>query len=104
MSLTWFTGPAPTHSPDPRGDSFGQTPGSSREPGDGFVIAGALLGVALGGALGFFVSRDIGGLFIEVLCAAGGALLLGSVGALLGEKVKARMAKPKGKDLGGDTQ
>ncbi len=85
-------GPAP----DSHGDRSDSDRGNSKEPGDAYVIACAVLGIAIGGAVGLWVSRDIGGLFIAVLCAAGGALLGGSVGALLGEKLKARIVKRKG--------
>jgi len=99
--------------PDPHGtDASGKPQGSadaqgrggkpSREPGDVYVIACALLGVVLGVAVGLVVSRGIGGLIIAILCVAGGALLGGSVGALLGEKLRTRIAGrrrgPRGED------
>ena len=89
-------GPTDGRAPVPHGDRTDSGQGSSKEPGDGYVIACAILGIAIGGAVGLLVSRDIGGLFIAVLCAAGGALLGGSVGALLGEKLKERVVRRKG--------
>ncbi len=75
----------------------------TREPGGIYVTFCALLGVVLGVAVGLLVSRGIGGLIIAILCVAGGALLGGSVGALLGEKVRSRLARrrngPRGEDL-----
>jgi hypothetical protein len=59
-----------------------------REPGDAFVIAGAIIGLILGGTVGFFVSYGIGGLIIAILATGGGVLLGGSVGAFLGQRMK----------------
>ena len=59
------------------------------------MTAGAVLGVVLGVGVGLFVSRGIGGPIIAILCVAGGALLGGSVGALLGEKIRTRMTARK---------
>jgi uncharacterized protein YcfJ len=69
------------------------------EPRDALVIAGAIVGLILGGSIGFFVSFGIGGVFIAILATGGGALLGGSVGALLGQRL--RDAK-KGRDRGDD--
>jgi outer membrane lipoprotein SlyB len=67
----------------------------SRDPGNAYITVFALLGAALGGAVGFLVSRGIGGILIAILCVAGGALLGGSIGTLLGERLKTRMARRK---------
>jgi uncharacterized protein YcfJ len=58
------------------------------EPRDAIVIVGAIVGLILGGSIGFFVSFGIGGVFIAILATGGGALLGGSVGALLGQRLR----------------
>jgi hypothetical protein len=64
---------------------------ASRERGDGYVIGLALAGVILGGAVGFFISFSTVGLFITILCTAGGVIGGGVGGALVGEALKKRM-------------
>ena len=69
-----------------------------KKAGDVYIIVGALLGVVLGGAVGFLVSGGIGGLFITILCTAGGSLIGGTVGAWLGEKVEKRATRQRGSE------
>lgn len=68
-----------------------------REPGDGFILALAVVGILLGGCLGFVISRGIGGIIIAVLCILGGVLIGGTGGAFVGEKIKDHFAASRAK-------
>ena len=63
-----------------------QTP--KKEPGDGYTITAAILGILIGGAVGFFIAKDVAGIFLTVICVIGGMLIGGSAGGLIGERIR----------------
>lgn len=81
----------------PMGDGSGKETSPrgthSRERGDGYVIGLSLLGLILGGAVGFFMAFSTVGLLITILCTAGGVIVGGVAGALIGDALKRRMTE-----------
>ncbi len=59
-----------------------------KESGDGYIIAAAIIGAILGGAIGFLITREVAGVFLTIICIFGGVLVGGSAGGLLGEQIK----------------
>ena len=64
-----------------------------KEPGIGHLAAGAVVGVVVGGTLGFFVAWGVAGLFISVLATVGGALVGGATGGFLVDRLGHRSSK-----------
>jgi hypothetical protein len=59
------------------------------KPGDSYVVVSAIIGLLIGGALGFFLPLH-SGLGVIILSTFGGIIIGGILGALVGEAIKRR--------------
>lgn len=66
---------------------------TGREPGDGYVIGATIIGIVLGGTMGFFIALGVAGIFISVISTVGGAMVGGALGGFVGIRLKQLAAK-----------
>jgi hypothetical protein len=59
-----------------------------KEPGEIYVIVMSIIGLLLGGSIGYFIASPMVGLFLVILCIVGGAILGGMAGAYIGGRMK----------------
>lgn len=65
----------------------GPAPNSVNTSGSGkntYAVVASIIGIIIGGSLGYFISAGLVGIFIVVLCTVGGAIVGAAVGSYLG--------------------